>query len=191
MAVRGLSGNEIARALISMMARSTKCSNRRPDTLMQDRTSANSTKSSCNARPDHTFGSFSTKTPEAADPLRVRYAPSPGALINLTVSQISVSVASSAAWATRERRGESGHQSPSHRCNRVRNVAFRPQRRILWAGNLRVRQIAGRAWWHDLLRGESFLVRKSGSRMPQCKGWRDGGSHAIPVLQNLPGRPPA
>src|SRR6516165_8414761 len=110
---------------------------------------------------------------------------------NLNVSQIWVSVASSAAWATRNGRCQSGHQPPSHRCNRVRNVAFRPQRRILWPGNLRVRQIAGRAWWHDLLRGESFLVRKSGSRMPQCKGWRDGGSHAIPVLQNLPGRPPA
>src|SRR5882762_9428669 len=33
---RGLSVNENARALISMMARS-KCSNQRPDTLMQDR----------------------------------------------------------------------------------------------------------------------------------------------------------
>ena len=43
-----------------MMARSTKGSNQRPDTLMQDRTSPNSEKSSCNTRPDHTFGSFST-----------------------------------------------------------------------------------------------------------------------------------
>src|SRR5260221_7526702 len=42
-----------------MMARSTKGSNQRPDTLMQDRTSANSKKSSCNARPDHTCGSNS------------------------------------------------------------------------------------------------------------------------------------
>ena len=100
-------------------------------------------------------------------------------------------VPSGAAWATRERRGESGHQSPSHRCNRVRNVAFRPQRRILWAGDLRVRQIAGTAWWHDLLRGEWFLARRSGIRRPQCKGWRDGGSRAIPVLQNVPARPPA
>src|SRR3954454_10247926 len=33
---RGLSANENARALISMMARS-QCSNQRPDTLMQDR----------------------------------------------------------------------------------------------------------------------------------------------------------
>src|SRR5215813_6576188 len=64
-----------------------------------------------------------------------------------------------------------------------------PQRRILWAGNLRVRQIAGRAWWHDLLRGESSLARRSGIRRPQCKGWRDGGSRAIPVLQNVPARP--
>jgi hypothetical protein len=36
MANSGLSANEIAGALISMMARS-KCSNQRPDTLMQDR----------------------------------------------------------------------------------------------------------------------------------------------------------
>src|SRR5215468_9900962 len=35
--VGGLSANEIACALISMMARSTTCSNQRPDTLMQDR----------------------------------------------------------------------------------------------------------------------------------------------------------
>ena len=34
---QGLSANEIARALISMMARGSKCSNQRPDTLMQDR----------------------------------------------------------------------------------------------------------------------------------------------------------
>jgi hypothetical protein len=38
--VRGLSANENARALISMMARSTTRSNRRPDTLMQDREAA-------------------------------------------------------------------------------------------------------------------------------------------------------
>src|SRR5262249_24801340 len=41
-----------------MMARSTKASNQRPDTLMQDRTSPSSEKSSCNARPDHTLGLF-------------------------------------------------------------------------------------------------------------------------------------
>src|ERR1700730_12836762 len=41
-----------------MMARSTTRSNQKPDTLMQDRTSARSTKPSCNARPDHTLGHF-------------------------------------------------------------------------------------------------------------------------------------
>src|SRR5262245_29391591 len=35
--VRGLSANEIARALISIMAGSMTTSNQRPDTLMQDR----------------------------------------------------------------------------------------------------------------------------------------------------------
>src|SRR5436190_4549693 len=114
-----------------------------------------------------------------------------GSIPSLTVSQISVFVPSGAAWATRECRSESGHQSPSHRCNRVRNVAFRPQRRILWARNLRVRQLAGPTWWHDLLRGESSLARRSGMRRPQCKVWRDGGSRTIPVLQNVPARPPA
>src|SRR5262244_2916336 len=70
--VGGLSANEIARALISMMARSTKRSNQRPDTLMQDRISPNSNKSSCNARPDHTFGS---EADIARHPANVRFAP--------------------------------------------------------------------------------------------------------------------
>jgi hypothetical protein len=56
--IRGLSANENARALISMVARSTR-SNQRPDTLMQDRRADSSTKTSCDARPDHTCGSDS------------------------------------------------------------------------------------------------------------------------------------
>jgi hypothetical protein len=58
MAHRGLSANEIARALISMMAQSTTLQSKagyidaRPPT-------ASSAKSTCNARPDHTFGSKS------------------------------------------------------------------------------------------------------------------------------------
>src|SRR5262249_3224835 len=40
-----------------MMAPEHRRLNQRPDTLMQDRTSATSAKSSCNARPDHTLGS--------------------------------------------------------------------------------------------------------------------------------------
>src|SRR4029453_622845 len=55
---RGLSANEIACALISMMARST-CSNQRPNTLTQHRISQRRPKASCTARPDHTFGSNS------------------------------------------------------------------------------------------------------------------------------------
>src|SRR5882724_13184652 len=39
-----------------MMARSTTRSNLRPDTLMQDRI-CQVDETSCNARPDHTFGS--------------------------------------------------------------------------------------------------------------------------------------
>ena len=54
MARRDLSGNKIACALISMMARST-CSNQRPDTLLQDRI-CQVDETSCNARPDHTSG---------------------------------------------------------------------------------------------------------------------------------------
>jgi hypothetical protein len=55
MARRGLSGNEIARALISMMARSTTLQSKagyidaRPLTAI-------AAKSTCNARPDHTLG---------------------------------------------------------------------------------------------------------------------------------------
>jgi len=47
------------------MARSTKRSNQRPDTLMQDRF-RQVDETSCNARPDHTFGSFSTERAEFA-----------------------------------------------------------------------------------------------------------------------------
>src|SRR3974377_799554 len=50
------SANQIACALISMMAGST-CSNQRPDTLMQDRITRIA-KTSCTARPDHTNGSI-------------------------------------------------------------------------------------------------------------------------------------
>src|SRR5580704_9005223 len=64
--IRGRFGNKTARALISMMARSTTRSNQKPDTLMQDRTSARSTKPSCNARPDHTLGQNRYPSPALA-----------------------------------------------------------------------------------------------------------------------------
>jgi hypothetical protein len=41
-----------------MMARSTNRSNQRPDTLMQDRKAAQIDETSCDARPDHTYGSI-------------------------------------------------------------------------------------------------------------------------------------
>ena len=63
MAHRGLSANENASALISMMARSTTRSHQRPDTLMQDRKAPRSMKFSCNARPDHTSGSVASLSP--------------------------------------------------------------------------------------------------------------------------------
>src|SRR4029453_11736033 len=57
MAQRGLTANELSGALISMMARSTRF-NQRPDTLMQDR-HRQFAEPSCDARPDHTYGSNS------------------------------------------------------------------------------------------------------------------------------------
>src|SRR6266850_3563081 len=49
-----------------MMARSTTRSNQRPDTLMQDRI-CQVDETSCNARPDHTFGSFASVGPRTDD----------------------------------------------------------------------------------------------------------------------------
>ena len=59
-----------------MMARSTTRSNERPDTLMEDPTSARSTKPSCDARPDHTYGSRAAVLKTPADrPVTLRYPP--------------------------------------------------------------------------------------------------------------------
>lgn len=52
---RGLSANEIARALISMMARSTTLQSK-AGYIDARLLTANSPKSSCYARPDHTLG---------------------------------------------------------------------------------------------------------------------------------------
>jgi hypothetical protein len=57
-----------------MMARSSTHSNRKPDTLMQDRISARSTKPSCTARPDHTCGSTAVSLkPSTCLPLNPQY----------------------------------------------------------------------------------------------------------------------
>src|SRR5215468_8598077 len=58
-----------------MMARST-CSNQRPNTLMQDRI-CQVDETSCNARPDHTFGSKCEELEESTtSPLSLRNSPS-------------------------------------------------------------------------------------------------------------------
>jgi hypothetical protein len=53
---RGLSANEIACALISMMARSTTRSNQKAGYIDARPLTAGSAKATCNARPDHTLG---------------------------------------------------------------------------------------------------------------------------------------
>src|SRR5262249_18262494 len=75
---RALSPNENACARISMMARSTTRSKQRQDTLMQDRT-CRIEETSCNARPDHTFGSMSLVLGQFAERLltqrKTRHSP--------------------------------------------------------------------------------------------------------------------
>src|SRR2546423_11612035 len=58
MARQGLSANKLVRALISMMARSTTLQSKAGYIDARPLT-ANSTKTSCDARPDHTLGSNS------------------------------------------------------------------------------------------------------------------------------------
>jgi len=62
---RGLSANEIACALISMMARSTTRSNQKAGYIDARPLTAGSAKSTCNARPDHTSGSKPEKLNES------------------------------------------------------------------------------------------------------------------------------
>ena len=67
---RGLSANELARALISMMARSTL--QRKAGYIDARPLTTGSTKSSCYARPDHTFGSFTSVPPIPACPVHLK-----------------------------------------------------------------------------------------------------------------------
>src|SRR5262245_48275503 len=83
------SANEVARALISMMARSTKGSNRRPDTLMQDRTSANSMK----VLLQRTAGPYIWVNCVGGDPsgrlAYVRFAPASGQIADISSCPLS------------------------------------------------------------------------------------------------------
>src|SRR5215216_2409100 len=45
-------------------------------------------------------------------------------------------------------------QPLTHGCDRVRDVAFRPQGGILWVGNRRVLQVSGTERRNEVLRGE-------------------------------------
>src|SRR6266566_6986611 len=82
-------------------------------------------------------------------------------------------------------------QPPAHGCDRIWNVAFRPQGRILWVDNRRERQVAGRERSSEVLRGESSPVRRSGIRKPRRRAWSDDGSRASRVPQSDRARPPA
>src|SRR6202158_3625792 len=109
--------------------------------------------------------------------------------VNHTASQIS-----SAAAATRTSRqgfDERVDQPHAHGRDRVRNVAFRPQGRILWGDNLRVKQALGMAWRDEVLRGESFPARRSGIHKLRCTSWRDDGSRATRALRSAQARLPA
>src|SRR5215218_2104424 len=77
-------------------------------------------------------------------------------------------------------------QPLTHGCDRVRDVAFRPQGGILWVGNRRVLQVSGIERRNEVLRGESSPSRRSRIRRPRCTAWRDGGSRATRVLQSDP-----
>src|SRR5258706_212368 len=84
-----------------------------------------------------------------------------------------------AAWASRERSDQSGHQTLSHGRDRVRYVPFRPQWRILGVDNLGELKAARTARRNVLLRGESSPARRSGIRRLRCTAWRGDGSRAI------------
>ena len=64
------------------------------------------------------------------------------------------------AWTSWQAFDDSADQPSVHCCNRVRDVPLRPQWRILWVGNGRVRQVAGAARWNMVLRGGSSPVRR-------------------------------
>src|SRR6202142_1784235 len=48
-----------------------------------------------------------------------------------------------ATWASRQGSGDGVGQLNAHGCDRVRDVTLRPQRQLLWVGNLWEGQVAG------------------------------------------------
>src|SRR6266571_5358251 len=100
-------------------------------------------------------------------PLPVRWAPSTTLAAAAAVILLRHDF-SARAWccdgaATRasyDRFAEGPAQPHVHGCDRVRDVAFRPQGQILWVDNCRVREGPGLAWRNEVLRGESSPVRR-------------------------------
>src|SRR5262245_16367774 len=85
--------------------------------------------------------------------------------------------------------GQRDRRSTSLAMSRRRMVAiefgtFRPQRRILWVGNLWEGQIPRRELWQQVLRGERLPSRRLGIHKPRLTSWRGGGTPAILVLRS-------
>src|SRR5882672_4187992 len=99
-----------------------------------------------------------------------------------------VAAATRTSWQSFDERVD---QANAHGCDRVRNVAFRPQGRIPWVDNRRVRQASGTAWRYEVLRGESSPARRSKIRRPRCTSWRGDGSRATRGLRSAQARLPA
>src|SRR3981081_3720805 len=95
----------------------------------------------------------------------------------------------SATWTSRQDPYERIDQSYAHGGDRVRDVTFRPQGRILWVGNRWVWQVPGAAWRDEVLRGESSPSRRSGIRRLRCTAWRDDESRASRVPHSVRARP--
>ena len=115
--------------------------------------------------------------------------------LSLTASQVfvggDVCAEGGAARTARQQFGEGDGEAALHRRDRVRHVAFGPDRRRLWVGNRRVWQISGASGRRQVLRGESSPVRRSGIRRRRCTRSRDDGSHASLVPRSGRGRAPA
>src|ERR1700684_3065359 len=69
--------------------------------------------------------------------------------------------AGSATGTSREGLCERVDQCLPHGCDRVWNVALRPQGRLLWVDNLRIRQAPGTTLWNEVLRGESSPAQRA------------------------------
>src|SRR5208337_1836975 len=90
-----------------------------------------------------------------------------------------------ATWAAHEGFGQRDRELSADRRDRVFDVSFGSDRRRLWVLDGRVTEPSGDAWG---LRGESPLVRGSGSHKQRCTVLRDDENLAIPALRNERGR---